>query len=107
MGQPGAVMQYDVNGIGVVVAYGEYDAHTLGQLSEALHNAAAKQPCVVLDVSAVTFGDSSFLNLLLTIRQQASFRLVSPPPQLRRVLEITGADTVLDIRASVEDATSD
>ncbi|MGW0920375.1 STAS domain-containing protein [Streptomyces sp. NPDC002755] len=100
------MVQYELNGTWVFVAHGQYDLNCLGPLSEALDLAAVKQPRTVLDVSGVTFADSSFLNLLLRIHQQTNLRLVSPAPQLQRVLEITGADSILDIRASVEDATS-
>ncbi|MET8081258.1 STAS domain-containing protein [Streptomyces sp. NPDC005303] len=102
----GAVVQHDVNGTRVIVAHGEYDLNNLGPLAEAMETAAAKQQRIVLDISGVTFADSTFLNLLLRINHQTSLRLVAPAPQFQRVLEITGADSVLDIRASVEDANS-
>ncbi|MEU0410815.1 STAS domain-containing protein [Streptomyces griseorubiginosus] len=106
IGRSGAVVQHDLNGTWVIVAHGEYDLNNLGPLTEAVETAAAKQQRIALDVSGVTFADSTFLNLLLRINRLTSLRLVAPAPQFQRVLEITGADAVLDIRASIEDATT-
>jgi anti-anti-sigma factor len=103
----GAVVQYELGGAWVVVAHGNYDMDSIGPLADALRTAAQKHSRVVLDASGVTFADSMFLNLLLHIHPMTSLRVAAPTPQLKRVFEITGADTVLDIRASVADATSD
>ncbi|MFE9446905.1 STAS domain-containing protein [Streptomyces sp. NPDC006739] len=105
--QPGGPVQYELNGAWVVVAQGDYDMNTIDPLAETLESAARKHPLVVLDISGVTFGDSTFLNLIIRIHAQTGLRLVAPTPQFQRVLEITGADSVLDVRASLEDATSD
>ncbi|WP_037853147.1 STAS domain-containing protein [Streptomyces sp. NRRL S-340] len=98
------VVQYELNGAWVVVAHGDYDMNTITPLADALETAARKHSIVVLDVAGVTFGDSTFLNLLLRVHSQTSLRLVAPAPQFQRVLEITEADSVLDVRASLEDA---
>ncbi|MFD8309072.1 STAS domain-containing protein [Streptomyces sp. NPDC059690] len=98
------VVQYERGGAWVVVAHGAYDLHSIGQLADALETAAAKHARVVLDASGVAFADSSFLNLLLSTHRMTDLRVAGPTPQLRRVLEMTGADTVLDIRATVDDA---
>ncbi|MFF7445636.1 MULTISPECIES: STAS domain-containing protein [unclassified Streptomyces] len=102
--QFGAVVQYERDGAWVVVAHGSYDMDSLSPLAEALGTAAEKHARVVVDVAGITFADSTFLNLLLGLNRQTELRLVGPPPQLRRILELTGADTVLDVRATVEDA---
>ncbi|MFD5537715.1 STAS domain-containing protein [Streptomyces sp. NPDC127079] len=98
------VVQYDLGGVWVVVAHGAYDLHSIGSLAQALETAAAKHARVVLDASAVTFADSTFLNMLLSTHRQTDLRVAGPTRQLRRVLEMTGADTVLDLRPTVEDA---
>ncbi|WP_405979888.1 STAS domain-containing protein [Streptomyces sp. NBC_00158] len=64
-------------------------------LSEALAHASPAKP-VAVDCSALTFCDSSGLNVLLTARRTAQgtgtvIRLAAPSPQLQRLLEITGA----------------
>ncbi|MFD6892902.1 STAS domain-containing protein [Streptomyces sp. NPDC059957] len=88
----------------VVAARGELDQDTLAPLEEALVSAADRYPLVVLDAAAVTFGDSSFLNLLLRLHHLTALRVAAPGDQLRRLFAVTGADTVLSVHASVEDA---
>jgi anti-anti-sigma factor len=100
------VVQYECNGAWVVVAHGTYDMNLIAPLVEALEAAAEKHSRVVVDASGLNFADSTFLNLLLRIHHTTELRVVAPAPQLRRVLELTGADGVLDVRARLEDATS-
>jgi anti-sigma B factor antagonist len=64
---------------------------------------------VVLDLSGVSFCDSAGLNVLLRAGQQADrsgaeLVLACVPPQLRRTLEMTGADQVLHIYDTVAEA---
>lgn len=101
------MVQYGLGGAWVVVARGDYDMNSMASLADALRTAAQKHARVVLDVSGVTFADSTFLNLLMRTHPMTSLRVAAPTSQLKRVLEITGADTVLDIRDGVEDAASD
>ncbi|MFF1542505.1 STAS domain-containing protein [Streptomyces sp. NPDC058291] len=101
-----AVLQYERNGAWVVVAHGDYDLNSIAPLEDALVTAARKHSKVVLDVSALTFADSTFLNLLIRIHRETGMRLAGPPANLQRLLEITGADGVLDVRATVGDAVS-
>lgn len=98
------VVQYEREGVWVVVAHGDYDAHSIASMGHALERAAEKHARVVVDAADLRFADSSFLNLLLRTHRATSLCVASPAPQLRRVLEITGADQVLDVRATVEDA---
>ncbi|WP_052390448.1 STAS domain-containing protein [Streptomyces sp. NRRL B-24484] len=70
---------------------------------EAALDAAATDLCV--DLSGVGFCDSSGLNLLLRLRTRAQARgvrlvLSSLPPQMRRLLDMTGADTVFAVLGS-------
>ncbi|MGW7385969.1 STAS domain-containing protein [Streptomyces sp. NPDC054794] len=102
-----AVIQYEQNNAWIIVVPGTPDISSIAPLANAMENAARKHTLLVVDASAVTFADSSFLNLLLRIHHSGTtaLRLVGPPPQLQRVLLLTGADTVLDVRATVHDAT--
>ncbi|MFI5762397.1 STAS domain-containing protein [Streptomyces sp. NPDC051563] len=103
--QPGVVGDGHPAGTGwVVAARGELDQDTLAPLEEALSTAADRYPLVVLDAAAITFGDSSFLNLLLRMHHLTTLRIAAPGEQLRRLFAVTGADTVLSVRANVEDA---
>ncbi|WP_030721595.1 STAS domain-containing protein [Streptomyces sp. NRRL S-237] len=88
----------------VVAAHGELDQDTLAPLEEALASAADQHRMVVLDAGSITFGDSSFLNLLLRLHHLTTLRIAAPGEQLRRLFALTGADTVLSLHPSVEDA---
>ncbi|MFD9418736.1 STAS domain-containing protein [Streptomyces goshikiensis] len=90
----------------VVVAHGDMDLDTSAPLAESLLAAAHAHPVVVLDTSGVTFADSAFLNLLLRAHALTELRIAAPPHQLQRLLEMTGADTVLHIHPTVQAATS-
>ncbi|MFF7946227.1 STAS domain-containing protein [Streptomyces griseorubiginosus] len=98
------LVQYERDKAWVIVAHGAFDMDTIAPLAEALQAAVAKHARVVVDVSGITFADSTFLNLLLHINQQTDLRIVAPAPQLRRVLEMTGADTVVTVQPTVDDA---
>ncbi|MFE1749665.1 STAS domain-containing protein [Streptomyces anandii] len=100
----GALHQYKWHGAWVVAAHGSYDMHSVPPLAQALDAAARKHPKVVLDTSGVLFADSTFLNLVLLTHQASTLRVVGPPPQLQRLFAITGADTVLEIRETVDAA---
>ncbi|GAA1073348.1 MULTISPECIES: STAS domain-containing protein [Kitasatospora] len=70
---------------------------------EAALAAAATTLC--LDLAGVGFCDSSGLNLLLRLRTRARERdvrlvLCALPPQMRRLLAMTGADTVFAVLGS-------
>ncbi|MER5428050.1 STAS domain-containing protein [Streptomyces sp. NPDC002588] len=102
--EPTGPVQYASGGAWVVVASGSYDLNSLGPLAEALQAAAEEHSRVVLDASGISFADSTLLNLLLRLHQDGTLRVAAPAPQLRRVLELTGADAVLVVRETVEDA---
>ncbi|MFJ7151335.1 STAS domain-containing protein [Streptomyces sp. NPDC100445] len=101
-----AVAQYAWRGVWTVVAHGPCDEQTVTPLAHALDTAAKNHATVVLDASGITFADSALLNLLILTHRATDLRVVAPGPQLRRLLEITGVDTVLRIRATVDDAVS-
>ncbi|MFJ8542426.1 STAS domain-containing protein [Streptomyces sp. NPDC093586] len=100
------LVQYERCGAWVVGARGAYDMQSITPLADALHAAAAEHPKVVLDASGITFADSSLLNLLILTHQAVDFRVAAPTQQLSRLLQLTGVDTVLKVRATVEEATA-
>ncbi|MFD5231244.1 STAS domain-containing protein [Streptomyces qaidamensis] len=103
--RPGAApSQYERHGAWVVVARGAYDMDSITPLADALDAAVRKYPKVILDASGITFADSTLLNLLILTHQAGALRVVAPPPQLQRLCEITGVDSILETRSSVEDA---
>ncbi|MFE9426373.1 STAS domain-containing protein [Kitasatospora sp. NPDC006697] len=94
----------------VCLLAGELDVETLAPAEEALEQLVAAGPQVlVVDLERVGFCDSSGLNLLLKARLAATaagsdFRVAAPSPMVRRVLELTGANTVLSLHESTEAA---
>lgn len=91
---------------------GDLDLDGLGavrpQLEQALRSGANR---LVIDLTGLGFCDSSGLNLLLGVRLDAekaglAVRLAAPTQQLLRLLEITGADSVFTIDATVDAALS-
>ena len=94
----------------VVRVEGEIDLDSAGELSEAA--LAAMQeigPRVVLDLSGVTFMDSTGLKVLLAVHKRAELAggrlvLAAPTRSVNRVVSITGFDRTLAVAESVEDA---
>ncbi|MER5402922.1 STAS domain-containing protein [Streptomyces sp. NPDC002599] len=98
------VVQYECHGCRVLIASDSYDMTSIKPLADALGIAAREHPRVVLEASSITFASSTFLNLLVLTRQTTDLRMAAPTPQVQRLLEITGIDTILKVRATVEEA---
>lgn len=94
----------------VVRPEGELDHDSVEPLLDALEQAVDDRPGrVVVDCGGLEFCDSTGLNLLL--RAHAAARrtglpllLAAPGRVVGRLLEITGADEVLAVHPTVEDA---
>jgi stage II sporulation protein AA (anti-sigma F factor antagonist) len=92
-------------GAWVLTLRGEHDLSTATALRNALGDVFDAGSAVVVDLSDVTFMDSSTLNAILYGSERAltddqhRFAVVLPPgPSVaRRVLELTGVDRVLAI----------
>lgn len=93
----------------MVVAFdGQADLHTETRVRGALDEARAVSPWLVLDCSALTFCDSTFLGILVNAYKQAqadngTVAVAAARPQLARVLNRTGLDQILTVYASVVD----
>ncbi|MEU7646353.1 STAS domain-containing protein [Streptomyces huasconensis] len=98
------VLQYESCGAWVVAAWGEFDMGSISPLADVLKAAVDKHPKVVLDASGITFADSTLPNLLIVTHQIGALRVASPSAWVRRLLEITGVDSYLEIRDTVKDA---
>ncbi|MFC8125687.1 STAS domain-containing protein [Streptomyces sp. NPDC057302] len=96
--------QHARDGAWVVVVRGEVDAETIFPLHRATRAAAAAVPTLVLDLGAVTFADSSALNLLITLHHTTTLRVAAPQPQLLHLLSVTGADQILNIYPTTDHA---
>ena len=88
---------------------GEADATTRA-LPEALAAEAAKRPRLLLiEMSGLTFIDSSALSAILRTHRELHgtecvLALVSPSAAVARVLQLVGADQVIPIYASADEA---
>lgn len=88
----------------VVRAKGDLDSESVWPLSQELNAALATAPAVVLDASGITFGDSSFLRVLLDVNHRTDLRLAAVPESLARTLRLVGLDLTLKIYPTVEEA---
>jgi anti-sigma B factor antagonist len=80
-------------GGGVLRLVGEFDIQAAGELRSALASLLATAPDPVVDLSAVTFMDSTAIHELMTSALSLDGRrmvLADPPRQLVRVLGILG-----------------
>jgi anti-anti-sigma factor len=95
----------------LVQARGEIDIATSPRLFDALLVAVDHCPRVVVDMSDVTFVDSTGLNVLVSglhhaRGQQGDLALVGPAGIVRNALHVTGLHRLFVIRDSVEEASS-
>ena len=88
---------------------GEIDHHRAKELREAIDFAVREQypPTVILDFRRVTFMDSSGIGLImgrsrLMEEYGGTLEIHNPPPQIRKVLRISGADRLAVIRSYAE-----
>ncbi|GAA1243301.1 hypothetical protein GCM10009665_37690 [Kitasatospora nipponensis] len=89
---------------------GDLDLDRVGSARAALDEALSPHTdWLIVDLAAVTFCDSSGLNLLLQTRLTAEragtgMRLAAVPEPMKRLLEITGASAVFPQYATVDAA---
>ncbi|MFF4136605.1 STAS domain-containing protein [Streptomyces mirabilis] len=93
----------------VLTLTGELDLYTAETLYNSVADVLDHQRTVILELTGVTFSDSSGLNTLLRLRRRAQDRhadlvLAAPPPHLVRLLALTGADSVFTIHGSLAEA---
>ncbi|MFD7920885.1 STAS domain-containing protein [Streptomyces sp. NPDC059740] len=89
----------------VVALRGEIDIECEEDVRHALDTACTSADRVVVDLSEVTFADSTALGLLLHARTRSDLRLAGPlAPAVARLLSISGTTGFLPARRSVEEA---
>ena len=88
----------------------EWDISTAGKLRERLAS-ASRESSVVIDLSNVTYIDSSCLSILMAMYQErvikkhfAAAHLAAPPYAVRRLFQITGFDALWPVHERIEDA---
>jgi anti-anti-sigma factor len=76
----------------LVIPAGELDIHTAPELTTALDRCTDQHRVVIVDVSDLTFVDSTGLKVLVGARNRAGdrFLLAGTSPALERLLELTG-----------------
>jgi stage II sporulation protein AA (anti-sigma F factor antagonist) len=92
----------------VVEGYLDVDTATEFQhhLANQLHHGRRH---FLLDLSAVPFMDSSGMNIILRVYQQArglpgSVHIISPAPAVRRILDLTGVSITVPVSESLDEA---
>jgi len=98
--EPLVIKPYDIDGARIVLVGGEIDAATAPQLAEVLDNCDG--PTVCVDLTDVTFVDSTGLAVFATAYKRAAergaaFMVQNVTPHVRRVFEITTLDHLLAI----------
>ena len=94
----------------VVAIFGEIDMATAPEVSRAIDPGQAETGRVVVDLSEVTFLDSSALNAFVKSQQELAlhdigFSIVSPADQaVRNVFEITRLTEPLSVVDSLDEA---
>ena len=100
----------EMQGLAVVVASGEVDVITAPGLREALGAASQLSARVVLDLTSVTFMDSSGIGVLLDALRTGAGRHASPlclagaQPRVRRILDVTRISSMLPTYQTLAEA---
>ena len=89
----------DPSGAPVIAVSGELDMSNASRLEEAVDAAVAAGPeKLVFDLSGLRFMDSAGIAVLLRAAGKvAAIELREPSPPVRRVLELTGLESVLSV----------
>ncbi|WP_369218410.1 STAS domain-containing protein, partial [Streptomyces flavofungini] len=95
--------------LAVATVAGELDVESAPAVYQQAMGPVTDHPAVILDLSQVTFCDSSGFNALLRLRRRAEeagtwLALAAPPPAVERLLALTGADTVFPLYRTVAEA---
>jgi anti-anti-sigma factor len=89
----------------IVSLAGELDMVHAPVVAETLDALADGERAVIVDLSELTFIDSSGIHAILRPRpQQGSVLLVCPPGNIQRVLSVTKIDRVLSVYETLDGA---
>lgn len=87
----------------IVTATGELDLYTAPRLQQALAGLLRERiDHIVVDLSGVEFCDSTGMNVLLSAMKRleergGTLQLAAPRTAVRRILQVTGLDTVFTV----------
>jgi stage II sporulation protein AA (anti-sigma F factor antagonist) len=102
-----SVVSTATDGIRVLTLAGEIDRDTGQALRQALEASyGAPRPRIVVDLSRVTFMDSTGINIFIaayrTLTEASGWiRLAAPTVAVTRLLQIVGVDAVIDCRETL------
>ncbi|MFJ8164245.1 STAS domain-containing protein [Streptomyces sp. NPDC096136] len=104
MESPRVTVGCEADGTCVITCAGRFDADAVALLVEACETSEpADALALVVDVSGVTFADSSFLDGLVHLGDARRLVLQGPVPlHLERLLQTAGARDVFDFRDAPE-----
>ncbi len=98
-------------GLSVAHVAGEIDLATAPELRDRLAEIPSDAENVIVDLSDVTFLDSTGLSVLVATWKRladddshGTFRLVVSRPTIKRVLEVTGLAQVFEVFPTLEEA---
>jgi anti-sigma B factor antagonist len=99
----------DREGAVIVALVGELDLYNAHLVREQLFAAAAREPDrLIVELSGVTFIDSTGLGVLIEARtrltNRSAFLLAGPGLETRRALEISGLDRHFAVHGSLDEA---
>ncbi|MET7683367.1 STAS domain-containing protein [Streptomyces sp. NPDC005423] len=95
--------------LAVATVSGDLDVGSAPAVYQLALEAISRWPRVIIDLSGVTFCDSSGFNALLRLRRRAQeagnrLSLAAPPTQVTRLLTLTGAGALFPVYDSLADA---
>jgi anti-sigma B factor antagonist len=98
-----------IGDVTIVAAVGEIDIASSGQLRDCLDDVVDRgERHIVLDLSQVRFVDSTFLGVLVGIRNRlhpvgGRVAVVCPHAPVVKIFRITGLDQVFPLHSALED----
>jgi anti-anti-sigma factor len=97
---------HDDDGIPHVFVAGELDLAVADQVGTAVRAHRDDADQLVLDLSEVSFMDSTGIRLLVALREEglasAWLLTIVASPIVRRVIELCGLDAMFDVRAAAQ-----
>lgn len=97
------------DGRAVISVSGEVDAHTAPALSEALREVTEPGARIVVDLTDVTFLDSTGLGVFVTAlkhlrESDGSLALVITSARVKKVFTLTGLDALIPLHETLDQA---
>lgn len=91
--------------------FGEYDVARIGELERELAEAHGSD-IAFIDLSDVTYIDSSALSCLIRLKKRMNggagvIRLIAPQRNVRRLIELTGLEKIVEVQQSLREALSE